>query len=138
VRDAGFWTEVKRRILMWSYVLSAGFYDAYYGKAQTVRAKMQASMNELFDQVDLILWPTSPELARKIWERTNDPLKNYLADIYTIPANIWWYPAMNVPTWFIEKEWETFALWVQLMAPHRREDTLFWVGNIIEKITKRQ
>ncbi len=138
VRDAWFGTEVKRRILLGSYVLSAWFYDAYYRKAQIVRAKMQASMNSLFDQVDVVLWPTSPELAWKIWERSDDPLKNYLADIYTIPANIGWYPAMNVPTGFIQKEWETFALWVQLMAPHLREDLLFWVGNIIEKITKVQ
>ena len=134
IRDKWFGTEVKRRILMWSYVLSAWFYDAYYRKAQIVRAKMQQNMNSLFDKVDVILWPTSPELARKIWERTNDPLKNYLADIYTVPANIGWYPAMNVPTWFVEKDWEQFAVGIQLMAPHWREDVLFGIGWEIEKM----
>ena len=132
IRDKWFGTEVKRRILMWSYVLSAWFYDAYYRKAQMARAKMQQTMNSLFDKVDVILWPTSPELARKIWERTNDPLKNYLADIYTIPANIGWYPAMNVPTWFVEKDWEQFAVGIQLMAPHWKEDVLFGIGQCIE------
>lgn len=132
IRDKWFGTEVKRRILMWSYVLSAWFYDAYYRKAQKVRAKMQQTMNSLFDTVDVIIGPTSPELAWKIWERTNDPLKNYLADIYTIPANIGWFPAMNVPTWFVEKDGETFAVWVQLMAPHWREDVLFGIGKCIE------
>lgn len=134
VRDRWFGTEVKRRILMWSYVLSAWFYEAYYRKAQMVRAKMQQTMNSLFDKVDVILWPTSPELARKIWERTNDPLKNYLADIYTIPANIGWYPAMNVPSWFVEKDWEQFAVGIQLMAPHWKEDSLFEIGQCIENM----
>lgn len=79
---------MKRRILTGSFVLSAGFYDAYYRKAQAVRAKMQQSMATIFADVDVILGPTSPEFAWKIGERTNDPIKNYLADIYTIPANI--------------------------------------------------
>jgi aspartyl-tRNA(Asn)/glutamyl-tRNA(Gln) amidotransferase subunit A len=68
--------------------LSAGFYEAYYRKAQQVRRKMQDSIASIYKDVDVILGPTSPELAWKIGERVNDPLKNYLADIYTIPANI--------------------------------------------------
>ncbi len=133
IRDKGFGTEVKRRILTWSFVLSAWFYDAYYRKAQIVRAKMQQAMSKIFDDVDVILWPTTPEFAWKIWERTNDPLKNYLADIYTIPANIWGYPAMNVPIGFTQIDNETFASGIQLMANHWREDTLFDIGQAIEK-----
>ena len=136
IRDRWFWTEAKRRILMWSYVLSAWFYEAYYRKAQLVRAKMQQTMNSLFHDVDIILWPTSPELAWKIWERVNDPLKNYLADIYTIPANIWWYPAINIPTGLVQKDGEQFAVGVQLMATHWREDLLFDIGQCIENMPK--
>lgn len=132
IRDKWFGTEVKRRILTGSFVLSAGFYDAYYRKAQAVRAKMQQAMATIFADVDVILGPTSPEFAWKIGERTNDPIKNYLADIYTIPANIWWYPAINIPTGFVQNNNETFACGVQLMANHWKEDTLFSIGNIIQ------
>jgi len=131
VRDRGFWTEVKRRILLGSYVLSAWFYDAYYRKAQQVRKKMQQRMFEIYKDVDVILGPTSPELARRIWERVNDPLKNYLADIYTVTANIGWFPAVNIPTGSITENGEVFKLWVQLMANHWREDLLFGIGNTI-------
>ncbi len=133
IRDKWFGTEVKRRILMGSFVLSAWFYDAYYRKAQQVRAKMQQSMDTIFGDVDVILWPTTPEFAWKIGERTNDPLKNYLADIYTIPANIGGYPAMSVPIGFTQKDGETFASGVQIMAKHWQEDTLFEIGHSIEK-----
>lgn len=134
VREKWFGTEVKRRILIGTYVLSAWFYDAYYRKAQQVRAKMQKAFKDLFAQVDCIVGPTSPDLARKIGERINDPLKMYLADIYTIPANIGWFPAMHVPTGKIEKDGETFNLGVQIMADQWREDIVFDVGRAIEKL----
>lgn len=136
VREHWFGTEVKRRILLWTHVLSAGFYDAYYRKAQQVRAKMLHEFKKIFAQVDCILGPTSPDLAWKIWEKINDPLKMYLADIYTIPANIGGFPAMSVPTTKIEKDGEPFALWVQIMADQYREDILFDVGTAIEKLKK--
>lgn len=136
VRDQWFGTEVKRRILLGTYVLSSGFYDAYYRKAQQVRAKMAQEFKKIFAQVDCILGPTSPDLAWKIGEKINDPLKMYLADIYTIPANIGGFPAMAVPTTKIEKDGETFALWVQIMADQCREDILFDVGRAIENLQK--
>lgn len=88
VRDSGFGNEVKRRILVGTYVLSAGYYDAYYRKAQQVRKKIKEAFDVLFQTYDVILGPTSPELAWTIGERVNDPIKNYLADIYTVPANL--------------------------------------------------
>ena len=136
VRDQWFGTEVKRRILLGTYVLSSWFYDAYYRKAQQVRAKMLQEFKKIFAQVDCILGPTSPDLAWKIGEKINDPLKMYLADIYTIPANIGGFPAMSVPTTKIEKDGEPFALGVQIMADQCREDILFDVGRAIEKLQK--
>lgn len=137
IRDRGFGKEAKRRILLGSYVLSAWFYDAYYRKAQQVRRKMQDNLANVYKDVDVILGPTSPELAWKIWERVNDPMKNYLADIYTIPANIWGYPAISIPTGFIHRDGEDFAVWVQLMANHWREDLLFGIWKDIEKYGKQ-
>lgn len=131
IRDKWFGDEVKRRILVWTYVLSAGYYDAYYRKAQQVRKKIKEAFDTLFTQYDVILGPTSPELAWTIGERIDDPIKNYLADIYTVPANLCGYPAMSIPSGIVTKEWEEFATGVQLMCPQRREDTLFHVGNLL-------
>lgn len=136
VRERGFWKEVKRRILIWSYVLSAGFYDAYYRKAQQVRNKIQQEFKKIFASVDCIVGPTSPDLAWKIWERVDDPLKMYLADIYTVPANLWWFPAMHIPTGMVEKDGESFAVGVQVMADQRREDVIFDLWQAIENLKK--
>lgn len=133
IRDRWFGPEVKRRILVGTYVLSAGYYDAYYRRAQQVRKKIKMAFDELFTTYDVVLWPTSPELAWTINERIDDPIKNYLADIYTIPASLGGYPAMNIPSWFVEKDGEQFSTWVQLMAQQWREDTLFYIGNLLAK-----
>ena len=97
---------------------------------------MLQEFKKIFAQVDCILGPTSPDLAWKIGEKINDPLKMYLADIYTIPANIGGFPAMSVPTTKIEKDGEPFALGVQIMADQCREDILFDIGRAIEKLQK--
>ena len=133
IREKGFGAEVKRRVLLGTYVLSAGFYDAYYRKAQRVRRKIKNAFDELFAQYDLILSPTSPELARTINERIDDPVKNYLADIYTVPANLGGYPAINIPSGMVEKDGEQFATGILLMAQQRREDILFHVGNCLSQ-----
>lgn len=131
IRDQGFGDEVKRRILVGTYVLSAGYYDAYYRKAQQVRKKIKDAFDALFQTYDVVLGPTSPELAWTIGERLDDPIKNYLADIYTVPASLCGYPAMSIPGGLVEKDGEQFAVGMQLMAQQRREDILFHVGNLL-------
>ncbi len=96
-RGAGFGAEVKRRIILGTYVLSAGYYDAYYRKAQQVRGLITRDFAEAFEKVDLIVTPTSPVPAFKLGERTEDPLAMYLADIYTVTGNLAGVPAISVP-----------------------------------------
>lgn len=96
-RSEGFGPEVKRRIILGTYVLSSGYYDAYYKKAQKVRTLIKNAYNELFEKYDLLLTPVSPTTAFKIGEKCNNPLEMYLADICTVPVNIGGVPAMSVP-----------------------------------------
>jgi aspartyl-tRNA(Asn)/glutamyl-tRNA(Gln) amidotransferase subunit A len=96
-RAAGFGPEVKRRILIGTYVLSAGFYDAYYTKAQKVRALIARDFEEAFRQVDVLLTPTAPSAAFALGEKSSDPLEMYLNDVFTVPASLAGVPAMSVP-----------------------------------------
>jgi aspartyl-tRNA(Asn)/glutamyl-tRNA(Gln) amidotransferase subunit A len=96
-REEGFGAEVKRRIMLGTYVLSSGYYDAYYSKAQKVRALVKADYAKAFANCDAILTPTSPSVAFKIGEKTDDPLAMYLNDIYTVSANLAGVPAISVP-----------------------------------------
>ena len=96
-RSEGFGPEVKRRIILGTYVLSSGYYDAYYKKAQKVRTVIKNAYNELFQKYDLLLTPTSPTTAFKIGEKSNNPLEMYLADICTVPVNIAGLPGMSIP-----------------------------------------
>lgn len=96
-RSEGFGPEVKRRIMLGTYVLSSGYYDAYYKKAQKVRTVITNAYNELFEKYDLLLTPTSPTTAFKLGEKSNNPLEMYLADICTVPVNIGGLPGMSVP-----------------------------------------
>ena len=132
-KGAGFGKESRRRILLGTYVLSAGYYDAYYGKAQTARASLKKEFKELFSEVDLVFTPTSPIPAWKIGEK-NDPLSVYLADIFTVTANIVGLPAISLPSGSIEIEGKKLPLGIQFMAPHGREDLLFEVGKKFEAI----
>ncbi|RME57989.1 MAG: Asp-tRNA(Asn)/Glu-tRNA(Gln) amidotransferase GatCAB subunit A, partial [Candidatus Dadabacteria bacterium] len=100
-REEGFGREVKRRILIGTYVLSAGYYDAYYKRAQKVRRLIANDFNEIFKECDVLLAPTSPTPAFKIGEKTDDPLKMYLNDIFTIPVNLAGLPAVAVPCGFL-------------------------------------
>jgi aspartyl-tRNA(Asn)/glutamyl-tRNA(Gln) amidotransferase subunit A len=99
-RDEGFGPEVKRRIMLGTYALSAGYYDAYYAKAQKVRTLVKRDFDEAFSQVDLVLTPTSPTPAFKIGEKTDDPLQMYLSDIFTIPCNLAGLPGLSLPGGF--------------------------------------
>ena len=96
-REEGFGEEVKRRIMLGTYVLSSGYYDAYYSKAQKVRALVKSDYVKAFEKCDVILTPTSPTVAFKIGERTDDPLAMYLSDIYTVSANLAGIPAISIP-----------------------------------------
>ncbi len=126
-RGQGFGKEVRRRILLGTYVLSAGYYDAYYGKAQLARQMLKKEFEEAFKNVDLILTPTSPIPAWKIGEKS-DPLSMYLADIFTVTANIVGNPAISIPSGFMKIEDKDLPLGIQFMAPNGAENLLFDVG----------
>lgn len=130
-RTAGFGPEVRRRILLGTYVLSSGYYDSYYNKANLVREMLKKEFEEVFKDVDIILTPTSPIPAFKIGEKSEDPLAMYLADIFTVPVNIVGVPAISVPSGKTEKG---LPFGLQCIAPHMREDILFVYGREIEKL----
>ena len=130
-KGTGFGKETRRRILLGTYVLSAGYYDAYYGKAQKARTALRKEFKELFSSVDLILTPTSPIPAWKIGEKS-DPLSMYLVDVFTVTANIVGVPAISLPSGFMEIEGKNLPLGIQFMAPHGAEELLFDVGKKFE------
>jgi len=125
--------EVKRRVMLGTYALSAGYYDQYYLKAQKVRALIKKEFEEAFQKVDLILGPTSPTAAFKIGEKTASPLEMYLADIYTVTANIVGLPAISVPCGSIEEEGKTLPVGLQLMGKWFDEETLLNAAYVFEQ-----
>ncbi len=127
-RHEGFGREVRRRILIGTYVLSSGYHDAYYNKALILRQKIRTEFDDVFEKVDLIATPTAPGPAFKIGEKINDPLALYLEDIFTVPANIVGIPAISIPSGFVEVEGKNLPLGIQFMAPHACENLLFEVG----------
>ncbi len=114
-RGIGFGKEARRRIILGTYVLSAGYYDAYYGKALNARKILRNEFKEAFKEVDAILTPTSPTPAWKIGEKST-PLESYLADIFTVTANIVGVPAISIPSGFSEVGGKNLPLGIQLMA----------------------
>ena len=96
-RDAGFGPEVKRRIILGTYALSSGYYDAYYGQAQKVRTLITRDFTAAFEQADVLVSPTTPFVAFPFGSRTTDPYQMYLADLFTIPSNLYGGPAISVP-----------------------------------------
>ena len=128
-RGAGFGKEVRRRVILGTYVLSHGYYDAYYNKAVKVRKIIENDFKKAFENVDAIITPTSPFPAFKIGEKMNDPLQMYLSDIFTVPANIAGIPAISIPSGMTK---ENLPLGIQFMAPHFREDILFKIGKDFE------
>ncbi|MCK4636059.1 MAG: Asp-tRNA(Asn)/Glu-tRNA(Gln) amidotransferase subunit GatA, partial [Candidatus Moranbacteria bacterium] len=103
-RGKGFGAEVRRRIVLGTYVLSSGYYDAYYKKAQKVRQLIKDDFSDAFEKVHYIFTPTTPEVAFKIGAKTNDPMKMYLSDIYTVPMNLAGVPAISFPIGTVEDE----------------------------------
>jgi aspartyl-tRNA(Asn)/glutamyl-tRNA(Gln) amidotransferase subunit A len=127
-RSDGFGKEVKRRIMLGTYVLSAGYYDAYYRKAQKVRRLIKNDFDEAFKKFDVILTPTTPTTAFKIGEKSNDPLQMYLSDIYTTSANLAGIPGISIP---IGKDSENLPIGLQLLANQFDEEKLFQSANFI-------
>ena len=125
--------EVRRRIILGTYVLSTGYYDAYYGKARATQDLLKHDFLEAFKKVDAIVTPTSPIPSWKVGEKS-DPLSMYLCDIFTVTANIVGVPAISVPCGTVEREGKKLPLGFQIMAPHFREDTLFALGKAVENI----
>ncbi len=129
-RTAGFGTEVKRRILLGTYVLSAGYYDAYYRTAQKARRWIANDYQSIFTQCDVVLLPTTPTPAFKLGEKISDPLAMYLNDVLTVSANIAGIPAINVPVGLSSDE---LPIGVQLQAPYNRDDMLLRVAADLER-----
>lgn len=132
-RAAGFGSEVKRRILIGTYVLSAGYYDAYYKKAQRVRALIAQDFHQAFDTVDAILTPTAPSDAFVIGENQDDPVAMYLNDVFTVPTSLAGLPGMAVPTGLSQKG---LPLGLQIIGRPFDEMTVFSVADAIEKSAK--
>jgi aspartyl-tRNA(Asn)/glutamyl-tRNA(Gln) amidotransferase subunit A len=129
-RDAGFGPEVKRRIILGTYALSAGYYDAYYGSAQKVRTLIQRDFDQAFADVDVIATPTAPTTAFKLGEKVDDPLSMYLNDLTTIPANLAGVPGISVPTGLAEED--GLPVGIQFLAPAREDARLYRVGAALE------
>jgi aspartyl-tRNA(Asn)/glutamyl-tRNA(Gln) amidotransferase subunit A len=138
IRSLWFGEEVKRRILLGTFVLSSANYEWYYLKAQKARDQLQTEFDALFMTYDILLTPTVPEVAWKIGSRTNDPLKIYLADMYTIPANMWGLPAMSIPMGMVENQWEMMPTGIQLMGQKWSEKKLFGFGRYLEHLMKNE
>ncbi|MCK5096205.1 MAG: Asp-tRNA(Asn)/Glu-tRNA(Gln) amidotransferase subunit GatA [Candidatus Pacebacteria bacterium] len=132
-RGVGFGKEVRRRIMLGTYVLSSGYYDAYYNKAVAVRNVIQNDFKKAFKEADMIATPTSPVPAFKIGEKSGDPLSMYLADIFTVPANLAGVPAISVPSGTTVREGKKLPLGMQFFAPHFNEKMLFAIGKELEK-----
>lgn len=129
-RAEGFGKEVKRRILLGTYVLSSGYYDAYYGKAELVRKKMRQELAEVFKRVDVILTPTAPTPAFKIGEK-EDPLAMYRQDIFTVPVNLTGVPALTFPMGTVEEDGKQLPVGVQYIGPLGSDKQLFSIGKTI-------
>jgi aspartyl-tRNA(Asn)/glutamyl-tRNA(Gln) amidotransferase subunit A len=129
-REKGFGAEVKRRIMLGTYALSSGYYDAYYGSAQKVRTLISRDFDAAFEKVDVLVSPTTPTTAFKIGERVDDPMAMYLADLCTIPANLAGNAAMSVPSGLSDEDGLPVGL--QIMAPALADDRLYRVGAAYE------
>lgn len=136
-RGEGFGIEVRRRIFLGTYVLSSGYYDAFYGRANMVREMLKKDLENIFNEVDIIATPTAPTPAFKIGEKSSDPLQMYLADIFTVPVNIAGVPAISIPSGYAKVGDAELPLGIQFIAPHFFEEALFEIGKDFEIIRKK-
>ena len=121
-REAGFGYEVKRRIILGTYALSAGYYDAWYGSAQKVRTLIIRDFHNAFEKADVLVAPTSPSTAFKFGEKMDDPLAMYMNDIATIPANLAGVPAMSIPAGLSD---DGLPVGFQFIAPQQRDEVMY-------------
>ena len=128
-RDAGFGSSPKRRIMLGTYALSAGYYDAFYGQAQKVRTVIAREHAAAFEQFDVLVSPTSPTVAFKLGEKAANPLAMYLSDLLTIPSCMAGLPGLNVPCGLSEG----LPVGLQLIGPQFSENRLFEVGHALER-----
>jgi len=131
-RQEGFGSEVKRRIMLGTYALSSGYYDAYYGKAQAVRTLIRQDFDDVFQDVDLLVAPVMPTPAFEIGEKIQDPLQMYLSDMYTISASLAGIPAMSVPCGFSQKG---LPIGLQILGRSFEEETVLRAGRAYERVT---
>ncbi|QCR40342.1 Asp-tRNA(Asn)/Glu-tRNA(Gln) amidotransferase GatCAB subunit A [Microbacterium sp. SGAir0570] len=131
-REAGFGDEVKRRIILGTYALSAGYYDAYYGSAQKVRTLIQRDFDEAFAQVDVIATPSAPTTAFRLGEQIDDPLQMYLNDVTTIPVNLAGVPGISIPSGLSDDD--GLPVGIQFIAPARQDAQLYRVGAALETL----
>ena len=134
VRSEWFGDEAKRRILLGTFVLSSANYEWYYLKAQKVKTYLIQEVDSIFDTYDLILTPTAPNVAWKMWAKSADPIQMYLEDLYTAPANICGVPAMSVPIGTVSDEWEDMPVGIHFMAQRWHEENIFAFGKVIERL----
>jgi aspartyl-tRNA(Asn)/glutamyl-tRNA(Gln) amidotransferase subunit A len=132
-REEGFGAEVKRRIMLGTYVLSAGYYDAYYLKAQKVRTLVKNDFDHAFKTCDAIITPTAPTTAFRIGEKTQDPLQMYLSDIYTISVNLAGLPALSLPCGF---DSDGLPIGMQIIGKYFDEATVFRIAHAYEQSTE--
>ncbi|MGA8117768.1 MAG: Asp-tRNA(Asn)/Glu-tRNA(Gln) amidotransferase subunit GatA [Actinocatenispora sp.] len=133
-REQGFGPEVKRRIMLGTYALSAGYYDAYYGQAQKVRTLITRDFSAAFEQVDVLAAPTTPFVAFPFGSRTADPVQMYLADLFTIPSNLYGGPAISVPCGLSEG----LPVGLQVMAPTMADDRMYQVAAALESTQEQR
>jgi aspartyl-tRNA(Asn)/glutamyl-tRNA(Gln) amidotransferase subunit A len=131
-RGEGFGAEVKRRIMLGTYALSAGYYDAYYIRAQKVRTLIKQEFERAFEQVDLIVAPVSPTTAFKLGDKTEDPLQMYLADVFTLPASLAGVPGISIPCGF---DSNNLPIGLQLIGPAFGEETVLRAAHAFQSIT---
>jgi aspartyl-tRNA(Asn)/glutamyl-tRNA(Gln) amidotransferase subunit A len=129
-RDAGFGDEVKRRIILGTYALSSGYYDAYYGSAQKVRALIAQDFERAYEQVDVLVSPTAPTTAFRFGDKLDDPMAMYLNDIATIPANLAGVPGMSLPSGIADED--GLPTGIQILAPATKDERLYTVGAALE------
>ena len=131
-RGEGFGAEVRRRIMLGTYVLSSGYYDAYFGKATAARAELAREVAGVLENVSLIATPTTTSPATKLGEKTDDPLAMYLLDIFTVTANLTGNPAISVPMGTVTREGKELPVGIQLTAAHGDESALFSAGKLLQ------
>jgi aspartyl-tRNA(Asn)/glutamyl-tRNA(Gln) amidotransferase subunit A len=133
-RAKGFGKEVKRRIIIGTYALSSGYYDAYYAQAQKVRALIAQDLKNAFKEVDVLISPTSPTTAWGLGERVNDPLAMYLADLATLPPSLAGIPAMSIPIGLADED--KLPVGLQIIAPFMQDDRMYKVAATLEASLK--